>query len=115
MPDERPAERDVREDASAALQVTAWGIERGAEYSGVATVSLRNDGVALALPASPFHGTPRVYRFVAIDGIRVESLSDDRALLTIFLGGGDVAELTGARTLRGLAFAIEDAACALAE
>lgn len=112
MPDERGA---GRADSVAALAVTAWGIERGAEYGGSATVALRDDGIALALPASASHATPRVYRFAAIDGVRVEDLAGDRALLTIFLGGGDVAELTGTPGLRALARAIDDAACSLAE
>src|SRR5689334_25311252 len=100
MPDERRTRREDRDESAAALRVSAWGIERGAEYGGGATVSLRDDGVALALPASAVHPTPRVYRFASIDGVRVEDVSGERAPLTIYLGGGDVAELTGERTLR---------------
>ena len=112
MPDERDVGRDPHPDASA-LPVTAWGIERGAEYGGGATVSLRDDGLALALSAP--RAARRVYRFAAIDGVRVEEIGGGRALLTVFLRGGDVAELTGTSALRDLAGAIEDAACAIAE
>ena len=111
MPDERSPDREE----PAALPVTAWGIERGTEYGGGATVALRDDGVALALAARPSRISSRLYGFAAIDGVRVEDISGDRALLTIFLGGGDVAELTGTRELRAFARDIEDAACALAE
>ena len=115
MPDERPRVHDAPVSPPGALHVTAWGIERGAEYGGGAEVSMRDDAVTLALAAPAGHTTARVYRFAVIDGVRVEDIPDDRALLTIFLRGGDVAELTGPRALRALAQAIEDAACALAE
>ena len=112
MPDERPADRAGHDP----LPVTAWGIERGAEYGGEATVALREEGVALVLAVATRRGGSRLYPYAAMDGIRVENVATgERAQLTIFLRGGDVAELTGPAALRGLARAIEDAACALAE
>lgn len=117
MPDE-PANEPARERSGAedALAVMAWGIERGAEYGGAATVALQGDGVEVSLPAAGRHARSRRYRYTAMDGVRVEGIAGtDRAQLTIYLGGGDVAELTGSAALRGLARAIEDAACVLTE
>ena len=115
MPDDalHPA-RSAHPAGGAATEVTAWGIERGAEFGGPARADVSADGVALAL----LHGTrpPRLYPLAAIDGVRVETLGDsDRTQLTLFLRGGDVVELTGQLPLRATARAIENVACTLAE
>ena len=111
MPDQAP-------DPPEEIAVTAWGIERGTEFGGAATLAVGREGIAITLPdARPHRRPPRVYAYTVMDGVRIEALpGTDRALLTVYLVGGDVAELTGPiAAMRAVSHAVEDAACVLTE
>lgn len=110
------------EETRAVLDVAAWGIERGAEFGGPASLGLDDAGVTIALGAAA-GGRRHRFPYSTIDGVRVEPApgiagaagEGERVLLTIFLGPGDLAEVTGPPALRAAARAVESAACALAE
>ena len=118
MPDETPTPpapaRSDRGTVPRSVPVEIWAIDRGAELGGAGTLSLDEGGVAVALVGSD---SGYYFPFLALDGVRVEPApgGGDRVLLTLFLGRGDVAEVTGPLSLRAMARAAESAACALAE
>ncbi|MFL5574454.1 MAG: hypothetical protein ACJ79S_00565 [Gemmatimonadaceae bacterium] len=104
------------ETRGALLDVIAWGIDRGAEFGGPASLVLGDTALSVTLDAAA-GGRRHLFPYASIDGVRVEPAygGGERAQLTIFLGHGDVAELTGPPALRGTARALENAACALTE
>lgn len=125
MPDEVAASSSSA--APSPPPLTVWGIDRGREFGGAGWLEVSDDGVAVLVasarqPAAAAAVAGRYfYPLAAIDGARVDALSsassgDARAQLTVFLGGGDVVEATGAPgAVRALGRRLEDAACALTE
>jgi hypothetical protein len=124
VPDERGP--DV---GGGAPPFTVWGIDRGREFGGAGWVEAGDGSVSVVLASSARAGVAGAvgrffYPTAAVDGARVEIAAaaatptghEGRAQLTIFLGGGDVLEVTGApKAVRALARQLEDDACALTE
>ncbi|HWJ23732.1 MAG TPA: hypothetical protein VNS52_15370 [Gemmatimonadaceae bacterium] len=126
MPDDA-AERGVPDEIDVAPPpFTVWGIDRGREFGGAAWIELGDGSVAVLIATTPRTAGAGVaarffYPIAAVDGARVELMPaaadrDARAQLTVFLGGGDVLEVTGTpAAVRALARRLEDDACALTE
>jgi len=124
VPDERGP--DV---GGGAPPFTVWGIDRGREFGGAGWVEAGDGSVSVVLASSARAGVAGAvgrffYPTAAVDGARVEIAAaaatpnghEGRAQLTIFLGGGDVLEVTGPpAAVRTLARRLEDDACALTE
>jgi hypothetical protein len=132
MPDDARAATAGDEGVAAPPPFTVWGIDRGREFGGPGWVELGDGGVAVLVARAPRSAPASAdaeravagrffYPIAAVDGSRIDvapvsEAREARAQLTIFLGGGDVLEVTGApAAVRALARQLEDDACALTE
>jgi len=90
----------------AALSVAAWGLVRGEEVAGPATIEFVDDGVRVA-----FEGrAATVFPVTALDGLRAAP-----SALTLYIDTGDVVELTDNDALPALGKRIESAVCDVPE
>ena len=98
--------------------VTVWGLRRGTEFGGVGAIELHDDAVVLDAHArAPGVQDGRVELSLAeLDGVRFASAEVGSAgLLTLFVQGGDVFEVSGPARLAGVARGIALRACILPE
>jgi hypothetical protein len=90
----------------AVLSVAAWGLVRGEEVAGPATIEVVDEAVRVAVQGR----AATVFPIAALDGVRAA-----RGTLTLYVGTGDVVELTDNDALLDLGRRIESAACDVPE
>lgn len=89
-----------------ALSVAAWGLVRGEEVAGPATIEFVDEGVRVAVEGH----AATVFPIAALDGLRAAP-----SALTLYLDTGDVVELTDNDALPALGRRIESAVCDVPE
>ncbi len=90
----------------AALSVAAWGLLRGEEVAGPATIDFVDEGVRVAVEGQAI----TVFPVATLDGLRAAP-----GALTLYLDTGDVVELTDNDALPDLGRRIKSAACDVPE
>ena len=102
---------------AAGVAVVVHGLYRGADVAAQGHATVEDDALVVRVDGGRWRPSTLTLPFAAIDGLRVEAgtARAGESALTLFLGTGDVLELTGGTELRDFAARLASAACDLPE
>ena len=97
------------------VAVVVHGLYRGADVAAQGRADLGDDALTVRVEGGRWRPSSFTLPYSAIDGLRLEETRPDERALTLFLGTGDVLDLTGGVELGDFARRLAGAACELPE
>ena len=97
------------------VAVVVHGLYRGADVAAQGRADLGDDALTVRVEGGRWRPSSFTLPYSALDGLRLEETRPDERALTLFLGTGDVLDLTGGVDLADFARRLAGAACELPE